>query len=314
MIFIYYNIVITYDDIYYCKINVGLLFSYIKYDKINMFVEVGSKMKKLDLKGLKRVQVEILDVVNEFCKKHNINYWLDCGTLIGAVRHHGYIPWDDDIDIGMLRDDYNKFMTLFNAENDRYKFNSIENNNDYLIAFGKVEDTRTALYEPNKEEGIKLCINIDVFVYDNAPDDEVKLAKMFRKRDLYLKLRFAQLYPNYYDKKSLKKRIMRFFLKGYLLFLPKNYYTKKIIKNSKRYLNCNTKRVGNFSSVSKFVGDKKIFNDFVMVKFEGKEYPAPVGYDEWLKNIYGDYMKLPPKEKQVSHHSFEAYILEDGEE
>ena len=270
-------------------------------------------MEKLDLEGLKKVQLEILDVVNEFCQKHQINYWLDCGTLIGAIRHKGYIPWDDDIDIGMLRSDYDKFMKLFNEENSRYQFYSIENNKDFLVAFGKVLDTKTILYEPNKEQGIKLNINIDVFVYDNAPDDEMLCQKMFKKRDMYLKLRYAQLYPNFYDKTSLKKKIMRFFLKIYLKLLPKNYYTKKIIKNSRKYIDCDTKRVGNFTSVSKFVGDKELFKEFIKVEFEGRKYPAPIGYDTWLRNIYGDYMKLPPVEKRVSHHEFEAYKLEDRE-
>ena len=270
-------------------------------------------MKKLNLEELKKIQVEILDVVDSFCEKNQINYWLDCGTLIGAIRHKGYIPWDDDIDIGMLREDYNKFMNIFNEQNDRYKFYSIENNKDFLFQFGKVLDTKTILYEPNKEKGIKLNVNIDVFVYDNAPDDENQCQKMFQKRDLLYKLRFAQLYRDAYDKTSLKKKIMRFFLNIYLKFLPKNYYTRKVVENSKRYINCDTKRVGNFVSISKFVCDKEIFKEFVKVEFEGKKYPAPVGYDEWLRNIYGDYMQLPPVEKRVGHHEFEAYQLEEGE-
>ena len=79
-------------------------------------------MHELSLDELRKIQIEILDVVVKFCDDHEINYWLDCGTLIGAIRHKGYIPWDDDIDIGMLRPDYEKFMKLFNEENTRYKF------------------------------------------------------------------------------------------------------------------------------------------------------------------------------------------------
>jgi len=112
-----------------------------------------------------------------------------------------------------------------------------------------------------------------------------------------------------YDHSSFKKRFMRFFLNIYLKLLPKNYYTKKGIKNSKKYINKQTKRVGNFMSVSKVAGDKSIFNSFINVTFENKKYPAPVDYDKWLKAFYGDYMKLPPKEKQVSHHKFKAYYI-----
>ena len=81
------------------------------YDKL--LLEKGSgSMKEIDLKELRKIQIEILDDINTFCKKNKINYWIDCGTLLGAVRHSGYIPWDDDIDIGMLREDYDKFLKI----------------------------------------------------------------------------------------------------------------------------------------------------------------------------------------------------------
>ena len=190
-------------------------------------------MKEIDIKELKKIQLNILDNVNSFCKKNKINYWLDCGTLLGAVRHSGYIPWDDDIDIGMLRDDYDKFLKIYNKDNTKYQLMASELDKDYYFQFGKVVDTSTVLYEPDEKTGIKGAVYIDVFVYDNAPDDEDKLTEMFDKRDYYNKFRIAQLYPKLYDKSSLKKRIMRFFLNIYLKFLPKNYYNKKCIDNSK---------------------------------------------------------------------------------
>ncbi len=270
-------------------------------------------MKEINLEELKKIQVKILDNIDKFCKKNKINYWIDCGTLLGAVRHSGYIPWDDDIDIGMLREDYDKFLKLYNNSNKRYQLNAVELQKDYYFQFGKVVDTNTLLYEPD-ENGIKGAVYVDVFVYDNAPDDEAELKKMFDKRDYYNKFRIAQLYPELYDKSSFKKKIMRFFLNLYLKFLPKNYYTKKCIKNSKSYMNKETKRVGNFTSAKRMTGDKEIFKSFTNLTFEGKKYPAPVGYKDWLKAFYGDYMKLPPKEKRVSNHKFKAYYIGDNDE
>ena len=269
-------------------------------------------MKEINLKELRKIQLEILDNVDNFCKKHNINYWLDCGTLLGAVRHSGYIPWDDDIDIGMLREDYDKFLTQYNKNNKRYQLFAVENSDDYYFAFGKVIDTNTVLYEPDEKTGIKCGVYIDIFVYDNAPDDDEKVQKMYDKRDYYNKLRIAQLYPNLYDHESLFKKTIRFFVNIYLKFLPKNYYTTKVVENSKRYMNQKTKRVGNFTSASRIICDKHIFDSFTEVTFEKRKYPAPKGYDAWLKSFYGDYMKLPPKEKQISNHQFKAYYK--GEE
>jgi len=261
-------------------------------------------MKEITINELKKIQLDILDDIDDFCKKNKINYWLDYGTLLGAIRHSGYIPWDDDIDIGMLRDDYDKFIKTY--QSNKYKLLSCENNNDYYFPFAKVIDNNTILYEPD-EKGIKIGVYIDIFVHDKASNNSLENTNNYNKRDLYNKLRIAQLFPNNYDKKNIKKRIMRFFLKIYLKFLPKNYYTKKISENSKRFINQDTQKIADFIAPYRLVVNKDIFKKFINVKFEKKNYPAPIGYDEYLQTIYGNYMKLPPKEKRISNHTFKAY-------
>ncbi len=272
-------------------------------------------MKEIKLEDLKKLEIGILNNIDDFCHKNKIKYWIDCGTLLGAIKYKGFIPWDDDIDIGMLREDYDKFLKLYNSnnENKRYELHASELDKNYFFQFGKVYDTSTILYEPD-EKGIKSAVYVDVFVYDNAPDDDDKLKEMYDKRDYYNKFRIAQLYPDLYDKSSLKKKIMRFFLNSYLKFLPKNHYTKKCINNSKRYMNDETKRVGNFTSAKRMSGNKEIFKSFIKVEFEKRKYPAPVGYDDWLKAFYGDYMQPLPKEKQVSNHTFKAYYKGENDE
>lgn len=265
-------------------------------------------MKKIELNELKKIQLGILDYVDVFCRKNNINYWIDCGTLLGAVRHGGYIPWDDDIDIGMLRNDYNKFIKLFNANNkSNYKFHCYEIDKNWYLPFGKVLDETTILFEPDEQSGIKSSVNIDIFVYDNAPSDSKQLNRMFKLRDRYRLLNSLQTFKHFTDDKKQHYNILRYPL--WLLFqlFPRGIFIKKSIENSKKYSRNDTNKVGNFTSNEKQTCDKKVFNSFVKVDFEGKKYPAPVGYDEWLRSFYGDYMKLPPKEKQVSHHKFVAY-------
>ncbi|MBQ3446230.1 MAG: LicD family protein, partial [Synergistaceae bacterium] len=140
-------------------------------------------MREISAQRLKELQLGILDAVVGFCGENGIKCWLNAGTLLGAVRHKGYIPWDDDVDLAMLRPDYDKFMASFNNHNDRYKFVCYENDPESFTHFGKVFDTSTVLYEPN-EKGERLCVYADIFVMDNSPSDEESRRKMFRRRDI----------------------------------------------------------------------------------------------------------------------------------
>ena len=263
-------------------------------------------MKEININELKEIQLEIMDYVHAFCIKHEINYWIDNGTLLGAIRHGGYIPWDDDIDIGMLREDYDRFLKLFNQSSDKYKVYSIENKRDFMYPFAKVLDLDTVIYEPN-EEGIKIAINIDVFVYDNAPDDLEYVKKMYKKRDKYNKYYHFLLYKTKIKSEG-KFSLIKDVCKGALEKISPAFLCKKIIKNSKRFCNFETTKVGNFTSISKIYCDKKLVSTSIDVKFEDRVYKAPAGYDEWLRAFYGDYMELPPKEKQISHHLYKAYV------
>lgn len=261
-------------------------------------------MKGIKIDELKKIQIDILKDVNEFCRSNNIDYWIDCGTLLGAVRHKGYIPWDDDIDIGMLRPDYEKFKTLYKG-NSNYSFLCSENDNTYYFPFGKVVDNNTVLYEPNKK-GYKIAVYIDVFVYDNAPDSDYALKKMYDKRDFWRKLNNAQTGHH----RKTNNKFLEILVKlgsSILKLFPKGYFNKKSIKVCLEYANSSTKRVGNFTSEKRMVCNKKIFASFIDLPFEDCYFKAPVGYDQWLRSFYGDYMKLPPEDKRVSHHEFEAY-------
>ena len=261
--------------------------------------------KEINLPELKKIQIDILNCVADYCEKNSINYFLACGTLLGSVRHGGYIPWDDDIDICMLRKDFNLFINSFNSFSHRYKCYSIDNNKSFYTPYAKVLDLQTILREEG-QAGIEGSINIDIFVYDNAPDNDKTVKKMFKKRDIYRTLSNCRRESDF-SSYSFYKRILLTILHYLLFIFPRHYFIKKISDNSKRYINLATKRVGNFLSYSKKVFDKHIFEDYEYGMFEGKKYRIPIGYNEYLNNFYGNYMELPPESKRVSHHAFKAY-------
>ena len=264
-------------------------------------------MHQLSVDELKRIQLEILDVTAKFCDEHGISYWLNAGTLIGAVRHKGYIPWDDDIDLGMLRPDYDKFIASFNEHNEGYKAVCFENDRGFPFPFAKVMDTSTVLYEPD-EKGRKMCVNIDIFVYDNSPEDKETEDDMFRRRNRFYicnVARQARIFQR--PKGNILRRLCVYALRSAVRLFPRNYFVRKMIENSKRYLNAETKCIGDFVGTRRMTCDKRVFDGFVDGEFEGRTYKIPVGYDEYLRELFGDYMQLPPPEQRVSTHIFKAY-------
>lgn len=271
-------------------------------------------MRRIDTGEMKRTQLEILDVVAKFCDDHEIKYWLDAGTLLGAVRHKGYIPWDDDIDVGMLRPDYDKFLRLFNGSSSRYKAHSIENDPDFALPFCKVMDTSTILYEPD-EKGFRFSINIDIWVFDNAPDDDAVVDAMFRERDEYRRKFYMRQMRIFGPAKGniLRRlcaygwRILKKTAYFYLYCLPYNYYSRKIAEIPVPYMSVGTKRIASFMGWAYCKLRREVFDEVIDVEFEGRKYKAPKCYDEWLSALYGDYMQLPPEEERVTHHAFMAF-------
>ena len=264
-------------------------------------------MKEIKTNDFKKIQVEILKYVDNFCKKNNIKYWLEFGTLLGAVRHKGYIPWDDDIDIGMLREDYNKFIKTFNKNNDKYKVNCIELDENFYTPYGKVFDTTTIIYEPNKKTGIKSSISIDLFILDNIPNNKAIVKKIFFKRNIYRKLHLFQTYKTSYYKKNKKYAFIRYPIHLLLQIFPKRYFCKKIVKLSQKFKNIDTTKVATIVDNSKFIFEKNLYNNLIDIEFEKQKYKAPKDYNTILTTYYGNYMKLPPTDQQKSHHRFDAF-------
>lgn len=263
-------------------------------------------MQPVSIQELRAIQLDILDDVSRFCEENGITWSLCGGTLLGAVRHQGYIPWDDDIDLMMPRADYERFAASYSSEK-----------NELL-------DLRKADY--TVEVCLKVCrkgtrmvdlalgrdlwgINIDVFPIDGVPDDY----PAFCRRILAMRKTVAHICPFYkrvpsgkalWFGKYLLKRVLHPYFHGILRLkkdidsLPASYPAE-----SSRFAGI---VLGSYGV--KEVVPATAFRAWSRLPFEGRTLPAIKDYDTYLKGIYGDYMQLPPEEKRVSHHLYDAFV------
>lgn len=263
-------------------------------------------MKELTSEDYKRIPFEILLDVDDFCKKNNIRYSLAYGTLLGAIRHKGFIPWDDDIDIIMPRSDYEIFKKQYKS--DRYVFSDISVNPNHPTRMGKVFDTKTFFYY----KGIKrdYGLFVDVFVVDSFPSNKTEKdtwLKKIRHYQLINEVKNTKFVGLINSSDSLKLKLYKCFKK--LTLNSKNRTRQKIIRLSQKYNGENTGYVGITVSVDNpwdtYPSD--LFEKYIDVQFEGHRFRAISDYDQWLTVCYGNYMQLPPKEKRIGKHSIIAY-------
>ena len=268
--------------------------------------KIELNLKKVTLEDFKKIQLDILKSVAEFCTQNNIKYFLGFGTLLGAVRHKGFIPWDDDIDIIMPRPDYDKFVNSFNNNNPYYEVKAPELDPNYYSPFANVCDKRTILIEVDDMSGTK-GVKIDVFPFDSVPDqyeDYVKFRNEFATLKKIMKLKRIPIN----SQKSRREKI-NLFLKKIRYFHSYAFYQKKLRKLATSIPYGKTTFVDNlvytFNRDSRF--EKSVFDSSVLLEFEGSLFNCPKDFDKVLSLQYGDYMKLPPEEQRVTHHGFWAY-------
>ena len=259
---------------------------------------------------LKKIQLELLLVFHEYCCKHGIKYSLAAGTLIGAVRHNGFIPWDDDIDVYLLREDYNRLINLYPVEEKQdCILLSKERDEKWHRAYAKFYDNRTFIFEETRNRYEGLGVGIDVFPIDDVPDNQREWEKYNRKRML-IRNATAIKSLKFSRKRNLFKTVFSLF--GQMLLVPVSFKTITEImdkysqkNNGKGYSHVYENCLGVYNS--KYAWLKKDMEEVIDSEFEGHQVKIMKGYDDYLSKVYGDYMKLPPIEKQVTHHSFTAY-------
>ena len=265
-------------------------------------------MQEITFEENKKYQLEILKDVTNFCDENGITYFLAFGTLIGAVRHKGFIPWDDDIDIQMPRPDYIKFLKAYKGEHFKV-ISPYDTQAKHSVA--KVIDTRTVKIEKavKYEKGQELGIDIDIFPIDAQPDDEGEFLKYFKNKQIIYRLFYFSICD--FWQFSLKAKIAYLIPSVIGKLVGKNYFMKKIDQINAHYDYETSNYVGSTSSLYEGVKNRALkewYKDSILMDFEGSKYKVPVGYHEILTKIYGDYMQLPPEEKRITHHKNKTFL------
>ena len=261
-------------------------------------------MKEISFEESKKIELDILLAVSDFCNKNNLTYFLAYGTLIGAIRHKGFIPWDDDIDITMPREDYNKFIATFEHE---YLKAVIPGAPMSKYSFVKVIDTRTVKTEPYlKYPAGPLGVDIDIFPIDGAPSDDAEYDKWYDQlMAVYNPFTLSvQSFSMKYLKHSIKLALLKLKLKKPDFYLEEAkklhalypYRASEYVAAVECPYNSKKNRV-----------PKQYYVGSVDVEFEGHTFRAPICYDKLLRSIYGDYMQLPPEDQRVTHHTNKVY-------
>jgi lipopolysaccharide cholinephosphotransferase len=260
-------------------------------------------MRKIeDIHELRQIQIGILDEVHRFCESHNLRYFLSSGTLIGAVRHKGYIPWDDDIDIYMPRKDYEEFLATYHGQTGRFKAINPCQESNYYYTFAKVVDLRTKMIE-TETEGYEIGVYMDIFPVDYVTDDLQERKRVFKLKKLLYKIRRCKIS----NANPLRSRLAYWCYKS----LPVSaHYVFRLIQRL-IVLGKPTRTVCNMTEAGPKIKGCFPAEDIassVDIEFEGKLYKTMVGYKDYLERTYGDYMTLPPVEQRITHQ-FEAYWL-----
>lgn len=256
----------------------------------------------------------IMKVFDAFCREHGLTYYLSGGTLLGAVRHKGFIPWDDDVDLMMPRPDYLRFLALSKDFNDpRWGIFAPELKKDYSRAFLRMTDESTKLLKPSRYGDDTAATYIDIFPIDGVPAGKTA-TKLFYARirlcDALCKCAKRQ-FTDEHERMRLAKNILRIILKpvgAHFFAMRMNRIAMKAPYEGSSYRGVSM--VTHYGAREKMPAE--VFDHAVDVEFEGMMLPAPCGWDQYLSRLYGDYMQLPPEHRRKSGHISQYQTSEEA--
>ena len=267
---------------------------------------------------LKKLELAVLCYIREKCRENGLRYYMMYGTLIGAVRHKGFIPWDDDVDIAMFREDFMRLMHAVAADKESpYEVVSMYNVPDFAFPLAKVVDTRTSLVQ----HGVigtheKLGAYVDVFIIDAVPDDEEEYRALQNRVRAWNRRWYMSKRKIVLRKGQLLKDVC-----AALASLP--YKLRTAMQNVRQldricaaYAGAETKRASVLlfaQKIDESTLTKEEWENTAYVEFEGETFSTVACWDKLLRRTYGDYMQLPSTEERVSIHSFDVFWKEQAE-
>ena len=247
-------------------------------------------------------ELEMLAFFDDLMKKHRLTYFMSGGTLLGAVRHKGFIPWDDDADLMMPRDDYEKLLELFD-NNDRFRLSCIDNDPKYQYPYARLWDPETEI-EWATYDTERIGLFVDIFPIDGFPDS--RLLSNLHIINIRLLTELWHTVMKAGPGNDLHFKRLRRMVRPFLHQDPQ-YYLRLINKTGKRYP-FKSSRYAGVSTLTHYMfrerNPKEIYDETVRLPFENLSLPAPSGYAVYLTNLYGDYMTPPPEDSRRTDHTF----------
>lgn len=263
--------------------------------------------KEISIAELKVLQLDILSVIDKFCRKEGIKYSLGCGSMLGAIRHKGYIPWDDDIDIYLLRNEYDKLIKRFPEEQDNVKVAALQRDSRWDRAYAKAYDCRTEMQDAGNK--YRIGVGIDVYPIDTVPENEGEWLCYDRRRRRFQRIYEWKISMVFRKGRSLWKYAFLPFTKFLLLPFSTRQIAEFLERYSMKYSHIESQYV--FECCQGIIQKnrfKRAALEFVTdMPFEDRTFLGMKDYEEYLSNAYGNWRQLPPLEKQQPHHNFKAW-------
>ena len=264
--------------------------------------------RKITPEEARRIQLDMLDALAAFCDAHGLTYYLSGGTLLGAVRHKGYIPWDDDIDVNMPRPDVEKLMALTGGVlGDHLMIARPEGPIEQATSFPRLLDTRYVLESCTKQGLSRYYTNlfIDIFPIEGLPTDPKKVRWHYYKTKSMITLRKLAYFSGPLAGDPGFFKVARYIARPFAKLFGYKFWSRQLLRLARKYDYDKCEYVGvvmgYVHTIQEYI-KREGYGKPTKVLFEGKEYNAPADTDRYLKNLYGDYMKLPPKDQQIAHH------------